>query len=111
MAFVKGQSGNPSGRPRNLLPDGRSLTDLCREHTPEAVRALVEIVGDSDAPPAARVSAADSILNRGWGRAPQAVLVVPNDRDGNTDTAMPGGLFDALAWLAAARGEAPDTSH
>jgi hypothetical protein len=76
MTFRKGQSGNPSGRPVYRLPDGRTLTDLAREYTEEAVEALVDVMreGDSDA---ARVAAAKQILDRGWGQAPQTIAVQP----------------------------------
>lgn len=73
MAFVKGKSGNPNGRPKVVLPDGRSLSDIAKGHTMAAVEALVEIMKDKDAPQAARVSAINSLLDRGWGRSPQSV--------------------------------------
>lgn len=73
MAFKKGQSGNPSGRPKVLLPDGRSLTDLAKAHTETAVATLGEIVIDTEAPHAARIAAANALLDRGWGRAVQVV--------------------------------------
>lgn len=75
MAFKKGQSGNPGGRAIRRLPDGRTLTQLAREHTEEAVETLVEVMRDDTAPPAARVAAADKILNRGWGQAPQTITI------------------------------------
>lgn len=80
MTFKKGQSGNPSGRPVYRLPDGRTLTDLARSYTEEAVEALVEVMreGDSDS---ARVAAAKHILDRGWGQAPQTIAVKPVEED------------------------------
>jgi hypothetical protein len=44
------------------------LRALAREHTKAALEALVEIVGSKKAPPAARVAAANAILDRGYGR-------------------------------------------
>ena len=32
MAFQKGQSGNPSGKAKATLPDGRTLSELAREY-------------------------------------------------------------------------------
>lgn len=73
MAFEKGKSGNPKGRPKVLLADGRSLSDVAKEHTQAAIQTLVDIAGDEEQPAAARVSAAGAILDRGWGRAAQSV--------------------------------------
>jgi hypothetical protein len=71
--FQPGRSGNPGGRPKILLPDGRSLQDLAREHTQTAVEALIGVLTDDEAPHAARVSAAGVILDRGWGKPKQDV--------------------------------------
>lgn len=52
----------------------RTLTEirsLARSHTQTAVRVLVGIMRSKDATPAARVSAANAILDRGWGKATQ----------------------------------------
>lgn len=70
MPFVKGKSGNPGGK-SVVLADGRTLTDLAREHTPKAVQALVDVLENDGASDAAKVSAATAILDRGWGRPKQ----------------------------------------
>lgn len=60
----------------------RTLTEirsLARSHTQTAVRVLVGIMRSNDATPAARVSAANAILDRGWGKATQPL---ENGRDG-----------------------------
>lgn len=75
MPFEPGKSGNPGGRAKVKLPDGRTLTDLARELTVDAVETLAEIMRDSTAPPAARVAASTQILNRGWGQAPQTITL------------------------------------
>jgi hypothetical protein len=73
MPFEPGKSGNPGGRAKVKLADGRTLTDLAREYTEEAIKTLADIMRDSAAPAAARVAAADKVLNRGWGQAPQTI--------------------------------------
>ena len=53
----------------------KSLTEIrsiARSHTRTAVNVLVGIMRSKDATPAARVSAANAILDRGWGKTPQA---------------------------------------
>ena len=54
----------------------RSLTEirsLARSHTRTAIHVLVGIMRSKDATAAARVSAANAILDRGWGKATQPV--------------------------------------
>ena len=54
----------------------RSLTEirsLARSHTRTALNVLVRIMGNTKAPPPARIAAANAILDRGWGKATQAI--------------------------------------
>lgn len=75
MPFVPGISGNPSGRPKVTLTDGRTLAEVAREHTAEAIAALAEIASNKAESASARVSAATALLDRGWGRPKQAVEI------------------------------------
>jgi hypothetical protein len=75
MPFEKGKSGNPGGRPKVV----GEVQALAREHTKEAVETLRDIMLDKKAPPAARVAAANSILDRGYGRPSQTIN--PGGRD------------------------------
>ena len=65
--FEKGKSGNPGGRPKDAL----GLRELAQERSVEALAALADIMNDKVSPPAARVSAAIAILDRGYGRPNQ----------------------------------------
>jgi hypothetical protein len=47
------------------------IRSLARSHTETAINVLVGIMSQSEAPQAARVSAANSILDRGWGKPAQ----------------------------------------
>lgn len=49
------------------------IRSLARSHTRSAISALVGVMRSTSATPAARVSAANAILDRGWGKAPQAI--------------------------------------
>lgn len=54
------------------------IKSLARSHTEKAINVLVGIMEQADAPPAARVAAVNSLLDRGWGKAAQ-----PIDGDGD----------------------------
>jgi len=70
--WAKGQSGNPGGKPRIL----EAVRDIARESTTLAIETLRTIAADTDAPHAARVSAATELLDRGWGKPLQGVAVM-----------------------------------
>ena len=73
--FKKGQSGNPGGRPKAIA----EVRDLARAQTEESLKALVTIRDSAKAAPAARVAAANSLLDRGWGRPAQTISGDPDD--------------------------------
>ena len=49
------------------------VRELARAHTGEAVQTLVSIMTNPKAAPAARVSAANALLDRGYGKPPQHI--------------------------------------
>jgi hypothetical protein len=49
------------------------IRSLARSHTRTALNVLVGVMRSNEATPAARVAAANAILDRGWGKAPQAI--------------------------------------
>jgi Family of unknown function (DUF5681) len=67
MPFVKGQSGNPGGRPKELV----EVKELARAHTVEAIDTLVTWMKSTEA--RASVAASQILLDRGWGKAIQPV--------------------------------------
>lgn len=62
--FKPGQSGNPGGKPKGI-----DVAALARQHTAEAIAALVEALKV----PKERVQAAQVLLNRGWGMPLQQI--------------------------------------
>jgi hypothetical protein len=96
--FQKGQSGNPGGRPKAIA----EVKELAREHTGKAVETLVSIMSDPKAPPAARVSAANALLDRGYGKPPQHIT----DESARSYVArLPEVAKSAAEWLASIKAE------
>jgi hypothetical protein len=65
-----------SGRNQQSQAMAKSLTEirsLARSHTKTALTVLVRIMQNTKAPAPARIAAANAILDRGWGKAPQAI--------------------------------------
>ncbi len=65
--FQRGQSGNPGGRPKIVA----GVRELARQHAKEAIGTLAGIMRDPRAPAAARIAAANALLDRGWGKPDQ----------------------------------------
>jgi hypothetical protein len=70
--YPSGVSGNPTGRPKS----DRTIQELARTHSADALAALLAIArsGESES---ARVAAAVALLDRGWGKPPVSVHVEP----------------------------------
>ena len=49
------------------------IRSLARSHTESALNVLAGIMNEPEAPHAARVSAANSLLDRGWGKPNQSI--------------------------------------
>ena len=55
------------------------IKSLARAHTDRAIQVLAGIMDQPEAPHAARVAAANSLLDRGWGKAAQIVAGDPDN--------------------------------
>lgn len=73
--FVKGQSGNPGGRPKAVV----EVINAARQHTAEAIKTLATICKNADSPESARIAAAVALLDRGWGKPVQPAEVTGKD--------------------------------
>ena len=68
MPFVKGQSGNPGGRPKEVA----DVRALARQSGKDAIATLKAIMDDVQALPAVRIAASVALLDRGYGRPEQS---------------------------------------
>ena len=71
MAFVKGQSGNPSGRPG--VP--AEIREKLRAAAPQAIDLLINICTDEKKPDKVRMECAQYLLDRAYGKAPQSMSI------------------------------------
>lgn len=71
--WSKGQSGNPGGRPKEVI----EIRDLARQYTSEAIKRLAEIMRSDNE--RAAVAAINALIDRGWGKAMQAMEVTGKD--------------------------------
>ena len=69
--FAPGNSANPGGRPK-LPEDIKHVRELARQYTTQAVSTLADVMKNGSG--AARVAAANAVLDRGWGRPEQAIV-------------------------------------
>jgi hypothetical protein len=64
------------GRKQSNPTMTKSLTEIrsvARSHTRTALNVLVGVMRNTKAPAPARIAAANAILDRGWGKATQAI--------------------------------------
>ena len=71
MPFKKGQSGNPNGRSIAAVKATNDLQKRAKRHTKESVETLVKWMRDGDG--RVSVSAANSLLDRGYGKPSQTL--------------------------------------
>lgn len=71
-------AGRPKGRRNKITADIKALAQV---YAPSAIKTLAEIMTGAEQPPAARVAAAKELIDRGYGKAVQAIDV--NNPDGS----------------------------
>lgn len=69
-----GGKRNGAGRkPGAVSKAKRALSDMAKDSADAALHTLVEVMQDPEQPGAARISAANAILDRGYGKPPQSL--------------------------------------
>ncbi|TXS96033.1 hypothetical protein FV139_00560 [Parahaliea maris] len=111
MAGVAGLSGLKPGQKhsgsfkpgydprRNSAPrykDNKTLCELAREKTQVAFQTIIAVLEDPNASRKEKLIAADKVLDRGWGKALQGVLVAQ-------ESSNPGTMSTAELAAAAER--------
>jgi len=64
MAFEKGKSGNPAGRPKGTTT--KEICEILRGHVPAAVERLLQLMNSEDE--GISLKATLEVLNRGFGK-------------------------------------------
>lgn len=67
------------------LPDTKAMSELVQAMQSEIITAYREILNDASQPAAARISAANALTDRGWGKSTSDIPVVVDDRESKKD--------------------------
>ena len=83
--FLKGQSGNPTGRPLRMLPDGKggfiSRTELFQRDVVEVVETLMTIVRDPKSKDRDKIVAGKILIEHAFGAPKQHVDLTDHTTD------------------------------
>lgn len=73
--FVKGHTGKGPGR--KSLP--KEFKQACEKNSLDALRVVIEIMKDPNQPASVRLKACEMIMDRAFGKAPQAIQIDERD--------------------------------
>jgi hypothetical protein len=87
------------------------IRSLARSHTDAAIKTLVGIMNQPNAAPAARVSAAEALLSRGWGKATQFTELTINRSAKQLSDDELANIASGSSEGTADEAEAPQVTH
>lgn len=93
MAQHGGKRPGAGRKPGGVSKAKRELADMAKDYADKALAVLAEIMGDNQQPAAARVSAANAMLDRGHGKPAQAVQLTGSE--GGPVTVVTRRIVDA----------------
>lgn len=73
--FQPGNNMNPTGRPKVVA----HVRELARKYTETAILTIADIMNDENSSASVRLAAANTLLDRAWGRPEQAIQVSNTD--------------------------------
>lgn len=101
--WVKGQSGNPGGKPKDM----HLMTAAARMHWPDAIRVMAEILNNPKVQAQVRLMAGNSLLDRGFGKPAQAIDIAKRPLEDMTDDELATGVELIRIALAQASSGVP----
>lgn len=88
---------------RKELGTPQHIVNISRSYSTKALKTLAEVMEDSSQPVIARVRCAEILLERGYGKAPQAVLVADATSDAQRTGIHALSIMDRIAQLREAK--------
>lgn len=96
-----------AGRPKNRYDDERVLlARKARKHSTAAIKALVDNLKDTNG--SVRNKAAEELLNRGFGKSPQEIVLEEGTEDAQVESRGISALLGIATDAIDAGDEAPD---
>ena len=85
------------------------IRSLARSYTENALNVLVGVMNEASAPHSAKVAAAQALLDRGWGKAPQSLEITGEVK--HSVIRAPAIAETSTAWAAEHVPEQHRTEH